>query len=193
MELDFYLLQVDDYTIKVLDNTLVTQVSPLAEIYQMSLDIVGATVINGGVYNIDVLPHIFLYKRDREIYEITSSVIGLSTGNIIPDGTYTMTWTINNAISKTHKFCVYNTIKKEIEQLQSDLNYGVNVTTTDVDLIGDYCDGNIEQVRLAIAMMDSLRTSAAKGDLSACNDLLNKLNNLLKIIRTNYGKSIINR
>lgn len=189
MELDFYLLQVDDYTIKVIDNTLVDQISPINEINNMTLDIIGANVLDGGVYDIDIIPYIKTYKRDREIYEITSDVLGIGTSVIIPDGTYTLTWTINNIYTITHTFCVYNTIKKAVDELLTNVNYNVEVTTTDVDLIGDYCNGDIEQVRLAQAMLDSLRVAAAIGSTTQCNDLLNKLNRLLTIINSQYGKS----
>lgn len=189
MELDFYLLQVDDYTIKVIDNTLANQISPINEINNMTLDIIGANVLDGGVYDIDIIPYIKTYKRDREIYEITSDVLGIGTSVIIPDGTYTLTWTINNIYTITHTFCVYNTVKKTVDELLTNVNYNVEVTTTDVDLIGDYCNGDIEQVRLAQAMLDSLRVAAAIGSTTQCNDLLNKLNRLLTIINSQYGKS----
>lgn len=189
MELDFYLLQVDNYTIKVIDNTAPNQISPINIINSMTLDIIGSNVLNGGVYSIDIIPYIKTYKRDKEIYEITSEVLGLGSDTIIPDGTYTLTWVINNMYTTTHIFCVYNTIRKAINELLTNVNYNVEVTTTDVDLIGDYCNGDIEQVRLAQAMLDSLRVAAAIGSKTQCNDLIDKLNRLLTIINSQYGKS----
>ena len=74
MELDFYLEQIDNYTIKVFDNTLSTQVDTIGDIYQMSLDVVCSKIPNEQVLGLDCLNHVLTYHRDKEIYEITSDV-----------------------------------------------------------------------------------------------------------------------
>jgi len=182
MELDFYLEQIDNYTIKVFDNTLSTQVDTIGDIYQMSLDVVCSKIPNEQVLGLDCLNHVLTYHRDKEIYEITSDVLGLGNSQILPDGMYTLTWTINNIISKEHKFCVYSTIESQINDLITSTGYNVQVGNYDITFTGDTCDGDVEQVRIAITLMDYLRQVAAEGNEVECNNTLDKLNRILLII-----------
>ena len=183
MELDFYLQQIDDYTIKVLDNTLVNQIDPLGDIFQMSLDIIGAKVPNGGIYSIDCIPYIVIHKKNKEIYEINSSVLNLGNTQVIPDGVYTINWTINNYMSKTHKFIVYSSIKKRVDALIAGTGYKVTIGNYDITYTGDNCKGDIEQVRLAVSLLDTLQYAANTGNEVLANDTLDKLNRILLILK----------
>ena len=182
MQIDFYLLQVDDYRIKVIDNTMPNQINPISEIYQMNMDIVCTKVSDIQIDNIDLLPYILTYKRDKELYEITSETLGLPLGQVIPDGVYTIIITYNDVYTTTYKFCVYNTVKKEVDKLIKETNYSVIIGNYDITYTGEKCEGDIEKVRLAVALLDTLRQYAAEGNEVGCNDTLDKLNRLLTIL-----------
>jgi len=182
MNIDFISILEDDYTIKVYDVTPINEELP-QNIYSMTLDIISSKIPNGQIPNkLDVIAYLQNQRIQSELYTITSEVLGFSNSQIIPDGVYHMFYNINNTISKENVFLVYNTVEKAVNEMLTEVNYKVEVGDYDISYVGDTCDADIEQVRLAVTLLDSLKASTQAPDEVVVNDTLDKLTRLLKII-----------
>jgi hypothetical protein len=185
MNIDFFIDLEDDYTMKIYD------VSPISEelpqnIYSMTLDIISSKIPNGQITNkLDVIAYLQNQKLQQEIYTITSQTLGFSSSQIIPDGVYHFYYNINNTISKENVFLVYNTVEKQINTMLEEVNYSIEIGDYNVSYVGETSDYDIEQVRLAVTLLDSLKASAESADEVIVNDTLDKLTRLLTIINTN--------
>jgi len=185
MYIDFIIDLEDDYTLKVYDITLPSQDLPL-NIYSMTLDIISSKIPNGQIANkLDVIAYLANQREQKELYTITSQILGFSTSQIIPDGVYHFYYTINNGISKENTFLVCNTVEKAVNELIQNVNYQVTIGDYNVSYVGDSSTYDIEQVRLAVALWDELRSYSQEPDEVNVNDTLDKLTRLLTIINTN--------
>ena len=180
MELDFFLLPIDDYKVEVRDTSIPTQINPLHSAYSISMDIVSNVIPTGSTVNIDLIPYVTTYKKDRVWYTITSTDLSLPSGTILPDGVYTIVITINNNITRSHKFCIFNAIKNAVNQLILEHTNTTTVNKYNVE----YDRGITEQLHLAQDMLTSLHYYSSIGDEINCNNTLDKLTRLLTIIKT---------
>lgn len=182
MNIDFIAVLQDDYSILIYDVTSIDTELPL-DIYEMSLDILSSKIPNGQITNkLDVVAYLRNQRIQKEIYTITSETLGFSTSMVIPDGVYHFIYTLNNNFTKENVFLVYNNVKKELDAMLSNVNYRVEVGDYDIEYVGDTCSADIEQVRLAVTLYDSLITQSQAPDEIAVNDTLDKLTRLLQII-----------
>ena len=185
MQLDIFAILEDDYTMKVYDVTPINEELPL-NIYSMTLDIISSKIPNGHIANkLDVIAYLENQRIQKEIYTITSQILGFSTSQIIPDGVYHLYYTINNTISKESIILVYNTVEKAVNQLLEEVNYKVEIGDYNISYVGDSSSYDIEQVRLAVTLLDSLKAATQEPDEVVVNDTLDKLTRLLTIINTN--------
>lgn len=185
MQLDIFGKLEDDYTLKIYDITPINEQLPL-NIYSMTLDIISSKIPNGQIANkLDVIAYLRNQRIQQEIYTITSQTLGFSTSQIIPDGVYHFYYSINNSISKEHTFLVYNTVEKLVNTLLEDVNYRIEIGDYTISYVGDTADYDIEQIRLAVTLLDSLKSQTQDPDEVAVNDTLDKLQRLLTIINTN--------
>lgn len=185
MQLDIFAILEDDYTMKIYDVTPINEELP-QNIYSMTLDIISSKIPNGHIANkLDVIAYLQNQRIQSELYTITSQVLGFSTSQIIPDGVYHFYYTINNTLSKESVILVYNTVEKQVNQMLSDVNYKVTIGDYNVSYVGETCDGDIEQVRLAATLLDELKSYTQTPNEVAVNDTLDKLTRLLTIINTN--------
>ena len=182
MNIDFITILEDDYTMKIYDVTPINEELPL-NIYSMTLDILSSKIPNGQIPNkLDVIAYLENQRIQREIYTITSEVLGFATSLVIPDGVYHMFYNINNTISKESIFLVYNAVEKAVNEMLADVNYNITIGDYDVTYVGDTCSADIEKVRLAVALLDSLKANTQTPDEVVVNDTLDKLTRLLEII-----------
>jgi hypothetical protein len=187
MDIDFFATLEDDYTIKLYDVSHVSESLP-STIYAMTLDIVSSKIPNGQIANeLDVIAYLRNNREQREIYTITSEILGFANSQIIPDGIYHFTYKINNNYTKEHTFLVYNTIKKEVETLLQNVNYTVTIGDYDISYVGDSSDSDTEKVRLASTLHDELLSYTQEPDEVAVNDTLDKLERLLTIINNDLN------
>ena len=182
MNIDFITILEDDYTMKVYDVTPINEELPL-NIYSMTLDIISSKIPNGQIPNkLDVIAYLSNQREQKEIYTIKSETLGFANSQIIPDGVYHMFYNINNTISKENTFLMYNTVKKAVNEMLTRVNYKVTIGNYDIDYTGDTCDADIEKVRLAVTLLDSLKANTQTPDEVVVNDTLDKLTRLLTII-----------
>ncbi len=187
MNIDFIATLDDDYTIKIYDVSNVSTSLP-SEINSMTLDIISSKIPNGRIDNrLDVIAYLQGSRIDREIYTIQSEVLGLSNGEVIPDGVYNFTYNINNNTIKERSFLVYNTVNKAVEEMLKAVNYSIEVGSYDIEYVGDTSEYDIEKVRLAVALRDELVAYTQEPDEVAVNDTLDKLTRLLEIINTDLN------
>jgi hypothetical protein len=185
MNIDFITILEDDYTMKVYDVTPINEELP-QNIYSMTLDIISSKIPNGQLTNkLDIIAYLENQRIQQELYTITSEVLGFSNSQVIPDGVYHFYYNINNTISKENIFLVYNTVEKLVNQMLYNVNYKITIGNYDIDYVGDTCDGDIEQVRLAATLLDELKSYSQTPNEVAVNDTLDKLTRLLTIINTN--------
>ena len=185
MNIDFITFLVDDYTMKVYDVSPYNETLP-ENIYTMTLDIISSKIPDGQIANkLDIIAYLTNQQIQEEIYTITSETLGFANSQIIPDGVYHMYYQINNNYTKEHTFLVYNTVEQQVNQLLSDINYEVTIGEYDISYVGDKADYDIEQIRLAVTLLDSLKVQTQTPDEVAVNDTLDKLTRLLTIINTN--------
>lgn len=185
MQLDIFAVLEDDYTIKVYDVTPINEELPL-NIYSMTLDIISSKIPNGQLTNkLDIIAYLENRRIQQEIYTITSETLGFSNSQVIPDGVYHLYYTINNTISKESVYLVYNTVEKAVNQLLIDVNYKVEIGDYNVSYVGESSTYDIEQVRLAVVLLDELKAYSQTPNEVAVNDTLDKLTRLLTIINTN--------
>lgn len=185
MQLDIFATLEDDYTMKIYDVTPINEELP-QNIYSMTLDIISSKIPNGHIANkLDVIAYLQNQRIQSELYTITSQVLGFSTSQIIPDGVYHFYYTINNTITKENTFLVYNTVEKAVNDLLEEVNYTVEIGDYNVSYVGDSSSYDIEKVRLAVTLLDSLKAATQTPDEVVVNDTLDKLTRLLTIINTN--------
>lgn len=185
MNIDFIAVLSDDYTIKVYDVTPINEELP-QNIYSMTLDILSSKIPDGQITNkLDIIAYLNNQRIQTELYTITSEILGFANSQIIPDGVYHMYYSINNTITKENVFLVYNTVEKAVNEMLSRVNYNVTVGNYDMEYVGDTCSADIEKVRLAVTLLDSLKANTQTPDEVAVNDTLDKLTRLLTIINTN--------
>ena len=154
----------------------------------MTIDIVSSQIPNGRLDNVlDAIAYLRTQSIQKEIYTIDSAILGFATSIEIPDGVYHFTYNINNSFIKEHSFLIYNTVEKEVQEMLKDVNYDIEIGDYDVTYVGDTSTYDIEQVRLAVTLLDSLRAQTQLPDEVAVNDTLDKLNRLLQLIDTNIN------
>jgi len=185
MNIDFITILEDDYTIKVYDVTPINEELP-QNIYSMTLDIISSKIPNGQLSNkLDIIAYLENQRIQQELYTITSQVLGFSNSQVIPDGVYHFYYNINNTISRERVFLVYNTVEKAVTEMLTNVNYNVTIGDYNVTYVGETCNADIEQVRLAVTLLDSLKAQTQTPNEVAVNDTLDKLTRLLTIINTN--------
>lgn len=187
MNIDFIAVLTDDYTIQVYDVSPINESLP-ENIFEMSLNIVSSKIPNGQLANkLDIIAYLQTVRIQKEIYTITSESLGFPTSQIIPDGVYHFYYSVNNNFTREHTFLVYNTVEKQVNALLSEVNYKVEIGDYDISYVGDSSEYDIEQVRLAVALLDSLKAQTQTPDEVVVNDTLDKLTRLLQIINTNVN------
>lgn len=187
MNIDFFSILEDDYTIKLYDVSNVTETLP-STIYDMTLDIISSKIPNGKIEDkIDIISYLRTSRVQREIYTIKSETLGLANSQIIPDGVYHLQYVINNNYTKENTFLVFTTVKKQVEDLLNKVNYNIEIGDYDIEYVGDYSDYDVEQVRLAASLYDSLLSQTQEPDEVKVNDTLDKLTRLLTIINNNIN------
>ena len=183
MELNFAIILENEKEMKVYDITKVIPSLPL-EIYSMTLDILSASIPNGRIpFKLDVLNYLKGSRTSKEIYTITSNVLGLGMDQIIPDGIYHIEYIINTVNIKNNTFLVYQTVENKIKELLEEVNYSIEVGEYDVTYVGEYSTYDIEKVRMAVALLDELKSQTQTPNEVKVNDTLDKLERLLLIIR----------
>jgi len=185
MNVEFIAYQPDKYKIVLYDCTPVYQDNIPEQIYALSLDIANLDIPNGRIAApIDILAYLFSSDRtDNNLYVITSEYLGLGEDQEIPDGVYDFTYVVNNNYTKEHKFLVYKTVEERTLKIIEETNYNMQVGSYDIEYVGDTCEGDIEQVRLAVNLLDELRASSSNvGDEETVLSSLDKLQRLLTLI-----------
>jgi hypothetical protein len=184
MEIAFLPVLADSKTIVIYDISPISEVLP-SNIWSYTLKIQGSRLPSPAISApFDIISYLYNQRIQKEIFTITSDKLGLAANQIIPDGVYHLFIEINNVIKKEVVFIVYKTIDDTINQLLTDSSYNVTIGNYDVSYVGDSINVkyDIETVRLAVTLRDTLILAATTQNEVLANDTLNKLNNLLEII-----------
>jgi hypothetical protein len=184
MMIDFLPVLENSKTIKLYDITPLGQSLP-PNIYSYSLRIQGSRLPSTAISNsFDIINYLRLQRIQTEIFTIKSEHLGLDNNINIPDGVYHFFIEINNNIKKETIFVVYKEIDDKINQLLEDSSYNVKIGDYDVSYVGDSVKVkyDIETVRLAVVLRDTLISAANNKDEVLVNDTLDKLNRLLEIL-----------
>ncbi|MCP4255510.1 MAG: hypothetical protein GY775_19315 [Candidatus Scalindua sp.] len=187
MKLDIFATLDSDSHIKIYDVSSSKWDLP-STINTMSLDISSSRIPNGRIdAPLDIMTYLRMKRVRKEIYTISSETLGLYNSVIIPDGVYHFTYNINNTFSTTKKFLVFATVKKEVEKLLKEVNYNVEIGDYDISYVGDYSEYDIEKIRLAHSLYDSLLHETQDPDEVAVNNTLDKLSRLLELINNDLN------
>lgn len=183
MELDFFAILQDSKTIYLYDISRPGIIPGGISNMELTLD---CSKLPYTPYSFDVMSYLLSQRESNEFFKITSDNVGISGSQILPDGVYTMKFTINGHYSKTHKFLVYQNIKTEVDTLISESEYKVNIGDYNMTYVNDEINDkyDIEKVRYVKALYDKLLLYTQEPNEVEVNNLLNKLNRMLTIINT---------
>jgi hypothetical protein len=184
MKIDFLPVLTDSKTIKLYDISPLGQQLPL-NIWNMYLRIKCSKLENGGPTNtFDIINYLKTQRLQTECFTITSSLLGLGNTEVLPDGVYHLYITINDVMEKHIIFVIYKTIDEAINNLLTTTSYQVNINNYDITYVGDSVDVNynLETVRLAVSLRDTLILAAIQQNEVLANDTLDKLQRILGII-----------
>ena len=184
MLIDFIAYQPDSYNIYLKDYSPINRNDIPEQIFAMTLDIKSDNITGGQISEpIDLLAYMLSTDRsDANLYNLTSQDLGLGESQIIPDGVYEFTYTVNSYYIKSHKFIVYLQVETKVNELLANVGYSVNIGNYDISYVGDYSQYDIEKVRLAVSLLDELRSYAQVDDETKVKSSLDKLQRLLTLI-----------
>jgi len=185
MKLDFFLHLENPKLLKVYDVSPLSEYLPL-DIYSYTLEIKGSKLPNGGLSkSLDIISYLKTQRIQNEIYSITSNTLGLGVNKNIPDGVYHFYYHINNIIHSHRTFLIYQNVKFEVEKLLKESQYKVEIDNESMKYIKDDISVkyDIEKVRYAKTLLDTLEMYSQIPDEIEVNDVLDKLNRLLGILK----------
>ena len=181
MTINFLPILTDSQTISIYDASDSNQL-PI-DMYRMTLQIKSSVMPTGKLDTpVDMLAYIRSARKAEEIYEIKSDLLGVGESLDIPDGIYTLEYTINDIYKKEHSIVIYQRILNEVNTLLTAINYSIKIGTYDVTYVGDYSDSDIEKIRLAKALMDEIEFNSTVKSITSITDALEKLRRLLLLI-----------
>ena len=137
-----------------------------------------------GIYA-DLIAYIHTTRRHRELYTITSDIVGGSDGAEVPDGFYTATITVNNAYQISHTFLVYQDLNKRITEKLKEV--GFKVDTSGLNQFYQQSDKyDYEAYSLLYSLLGGLERSMIDGDLKAATEAFVKANKVIATLQLNY-------
>ncbi|MEA2038005.1 MAG: hypothetical protein U9O94_10955 [Nanoarchaeota archaeon] len=179
--MEFTVKVLDDYKIMLIDNTRATYDDIPDTIYALKLDIISSKIPGGIVSEIDIMKYLRSNRIENELYLVDSFALGFEAVAVIPDGVYTFVLKVNNNHTVEEKIVVLNNIRKEIVELGDSLDYDEAVNDIMFDestVLQDYYKYNY-----VIALYYNLIVNTSGNyDEDKINDLLDRLNRVLKII-----------
>jgi hypothetical protein len=189
MQVDFFAILEDSKTIKLYDVSPSGQSLPL-NIYSMTLNITSSVIPDGMIDNkLDILAYLSNQRIQKEIYTVTSEILGFANSIDIPDGVYHFFYDVNNTDVKERVFLVYQTVEAATNEMLEAVNYNIEIGDYDIEYVGDTSEYDIEKVRLAVTLLDSLKEQAKLPDEVKVNDTLDKLTRLLEIINEDINNN----
>lgn len=179
MELNFFNILSSSKSIKMYD---ISSGTIPGDITSMMLNVTSAKLDSD--YDFDLILYLNSLREQDELFNLTNEKLGLSPEEVIPDGVYHFTYTINGHLTKTNKFLVFQTIKTAINTLLIASEYKVNIGDYNITYVDDDIDSkyDIEKVRYLLAVYDKLLLYTQEPNEVEVNNLLDKLNRLLTII-----------
>lgn len=156
------------------------------EIWSYTLEVSSSRMPNGRLpYSLDIIAYLNSQMIQNEIYTLSSGDLGFPENIDIPDGVYHFDYTMNNVITKHATVLVYQNVKRRVTQLLIDANYKVDVLSNSWKYLNDEVNSkyDIETVRYAKVLMDALEMYAITQNEIEVNDILDKLERLLLILK----------
>ena len=148
-------------------------------IYDLRLNL-SSTVSGTTLYEIDLIAYIYSNRKDREWYVITSDMLGLGEGLVIPDGIYTVSIRANNTYTRTHNFVVYREVKAKAKELMTQAGYKVEVSSNSFQYQNS-TKYDFEQMALISSLLTAIELNSLDGDLTAVTSAFKQLKRILKI------------
>lgn len=148
-------------------------------IYDLRLNL-SSTASKAILYEVDLIAYIYSNRKDREWYVITSDMLGLGEGLVIPDGIYTVSLRANNTYTRTHNFVVYREAKAKAKDLLTQAGYKVNVSDNSFQYQNS-TKYDFEEMSIVASLLTAIEIHSLDGDLTAVTSAFKQLNRILKI------------
>lgn len=180
--MDFSIKKINNYEILVIDDTRIILPLKYNTISSIKMDIESAVIDGGIISNIDVMNYIRKERKEREMFKITSSVLGMGESKRIPDGVYKITLKYNNNEIVTNYILVVTNIKEHLTELAENSS-NASISNTGVVYNDPNSVEEMSKVNYAFMLYFQLLSKAQEWNIVDINDLIDKLKRLLLIIR----------
>lgn len=148
-------------------------------IYDLRLSLT-STVNSTALYEVDLIAYIYSNRKDREWYVITSDMLGIGEGQVIPDGIYTVSIRANNTYTRTHNFVVYREILTKAKAILSQAGYKVEVGSNSFQYQNS-TKYDFEEMALLSSLLKAIEVNSLDGDLTAVTSAFKQIRRILKI------------
>lgn len=177
--MDIAVQKIDDSSFVVYDNTYTMLPFKDKGIYKLEMTI-SNPYIKGGKITLDVLDYLQRHRKERELYIVTSSVLGIREGSL-PDGVYNFSFNINNTTTTEDNVAILYGIEKRLDEILKEYGNDIEIKNTGV-VFNDYSKvEKIAKVNYAFAMYYDIISNINKGRVVKVNDLIDKLQRLLLV------------
>jgi len=148
-------------------------------IYDLRLSLVSEAT-NTTLYEVDLIAYLFSNRKDREWYVITSDMLGIGEGQLIPDGIYTISIRANNTYTRTHNFVIYREIREKAKLKLLEAGYKVEVGTNSFQYQNS-TKYDFEEMSLIYSLLSAIETNCLDGNLEAVRVAFKQIKRILKI------------
>lgn len=180
MNVDFYVYPQNNKII-IKDTTAPNEINPIQKISSMTITVKNNTCpIKEKTFN--SLEWVIQNRKDRTVFEISNTDLGLEELDTFPDDVYEITWNVNNQYIRSKLVISWLTCYEKLTALITKHGYNFIVGENDVQYTGETCESDIEQIRIAVELTDFMRQKSTENDINACKNALDKLKRILEII-----------
>lgn len=185
MEIDFFIHKPDTTELQVIDNTRVSTISVPEDYTEMKLTIRSIVIPNTGIVaDINIIEYIQNKRVDRELYTITPTTLGLTSTNI-PDGYYEFEFSVNSVYVTTKKYIIYQNVLEEYNEVLEDSTTNVDMNDYgEIRYIEPTTEYDMEKIYLVGSVLEELKAQRFDPDEDKVNELVDKAERLLGIIKT---------
>ena len=134
-----------------------------------------------GIYEVDLIAYLYSNRVDRELYIITSDMVGKPESSVLPDGLYTVSIRVNNTYTRTHNFMIMQTIEAEATKVLDEAGFKVDVRPNSYQYQNS-TKYDYEKMSLVYSLLSSIQNNALDGNYDAVKAAYTQLKKLLKLL-----------
>lgn len=177
--IDFYAVLDTPQEMVIIDTSYIDRYTNF-EIKTMQLTLTNS-IMPDYIHTADLIPYIYSKKRDKQLYTITSDMLGLSEGQVLPDGSYTVTIDVNNAFSTENTFIVFQDVEEKTLTILRDSGFSIDTDQTNL-LYQDSNKYDFELMTILASLLETIKQNALDKNIEAAMEALDKLQRTLQTI-----------